>query len=158
MTAKAAAPRTAARKREIRGIMGLHLKPRYDNTDLRIVFDVETQRIIENSPLQHFVRAFRLIQSVTRPTYAQSNDLKVRFMWLDTDVVETFWDIVVATKQDREASIAGLKKIFPVSGISCYLSMLHAGGLDSLASHDGALSQLGRMPMTLGHFLPSVGA
>lgn len=104
--------------------MGLHLKPRDDDEDLSIVFDVEIQRIVFFKGEQSLTELYPRLEidpdvllSVTRPKYAQSKQLKVRFMWLDTDVVETFLDILVDTKKDCQELIARLKNLTTFSEI-----------------------------------------
>lgn len=106
------------------GILGLHLKPRHDDAHLSIVFDVETRRIVFYKGEKSLTALYPNLEinpdallSVTRPTYNQSKQLKVRFMWLDNDAVETFLDILVATKQDCRELIAGLKKLTTFSEI-----------------------------------------
>ena len=106
------------------GIMGLHLEPRRDGEDLSIVFDVETQRIVFFKREQSLTELYPGLEinpdallSVTRPKYAQSKQLKVRFMWLDADVAETFLDILVATKKDCQELIARLKNLTTFSEI-----------------------------------------
>ena len=54
---------------------------------------------------------------MTRPTYVQAKQLRVRFMWLNTDAEETFLDIVVATKQDCQDLIARLRNLTSFSVI-----------------------------------------
>ena len=129
--AKSVAPRADDNKRgswkvpiKSVGIMGLHLKPRHDDEDLSIVFDVETQRIVFLKGEQSLTELYPGLEinpdallSVTRPKYAQSKQLKVRFMWLDNDVVETFLDILVGTKKECQELIAGLKDLTTFSEI-----------------------------------------
>ena len=105
-------------------ITGLHLKPRNEGTDMSIVFDVEAQRIVLYKGQKSLTALYSDLEidpeallSVTRPTYAQSKQLKVRFMWLNTDAEEAFLDIIVATKQDCRELIAGLKNLTSFSEI-----------------------------------------
>lgn len=106
------------------GILGLNLKPRHEEAHLSIVFDVETRRIVFYNGEQSLTALYPGLEinpdallSVTRPTYNQLKDLKVRFMWLDTDAVETFLDILVATKKDCRELVAELKKLTSFSEI-----------------------------------------
>lgn len=106
------------------GIMGLHLKPRYEGTDLSIVFDAETQRLVFYKGQRSLTALYSDLEinpeallSVTRPTYTQSKHLKVRFMWQDPDGEESFLDIMVATKQDCRELVARLKGVTSFSEI-----------------------------------------
>ncbi|CAD6583071.1 MAG: hypothetical protein ASARMPRED_001216 [Alectoria sarmentosa] len=106
------------------GIMGLHLKPRCEGTDLSIVFDVETQRLVFYKGQRSLTALYSDLEinleallSVTRPTYTQSKHLKVRFMWQDPDGEESFLDIMVATKQDCRELVARLKGVTSFSEI-----------------------------------------
>lgn len=105
-------------------ITGLHLKPRNEGTDMSIVFDVEAQRIVFYKGQQSLTALYSDLEidpeallSVTRPTYVQSKQLKVRFTWLNTDAEEAFLDIIVATKQDCRELIARLKNLNSFSEI-----------------------------------------
>ncbi len=91
---------------------------------MSIGFDVETQRILFYKGQQSLTALYSDLEvnpeallSVTRPTYSQSKQLKVRFMWLNTDGEETFLDIIVATKQDCRELIAKLKNLTSFSEI-----------------------------------------
>lgn len=106
------------------GIMGLHVKPRYDDADLSIAFDVVTQRVVFYKGQQSLTALYpgleivpEALLSVTRPAYTQSKQLRVRFTWLDTDAEESFLDIMVATKQDCRVLIARLKNLTSFSEI-----------------------------------------
>ncbi|CAF9919531.1 hypothetical protein IMSHALPRED_004649 [Imshaugia aleurites] len=100
------------------GIMGLHLKPKDVETNMNIVFDQETHRIVFDHGQNSLTALYpdleinpEALLSITRPKYSQSKDLKVRFMWLDTDAEETFLDIMVATKQKCRELIAKVKAL-----------------------------------------------
>ena len=106
------------------GIMGLHLKPRYNETELSIVFDVETQRCVFVKGQQSLTALYPELEidpetllCVTRPTYKQSKNLNVRFSWLDAQRKKTFLDIIVATKQDCRELISRLKALTSFSGV-----------------------------------------
>ena len=105
------------------GIMGLHLRPRYDETELSIVFDVETQRCVFVKGQQSLTALYPELEidpeallCVTRPTYKQSKNLNVRFSWLDAQKKKTFLDIMVATKQDCRELISRVKALTSFSG------------------------------------------
>lgn len=106
------------------GTMGLHLKPRYNETELSIVFDVETQRCVFFKGQQSLTALYPELEidpetllCVTRPTYKQPRNLNVRFSWLDAQRKRTFLDIVVATKQDCRDLISRLKALTSFSGV-----------------------------------------
>ena len=106
------------------GIMGLHLVPRYNETELSIVFDVETQRCVFFKGQQSLTAQYPELEidpeallCVTRPTYKQSKNLNMRFSWLDAQRKKTFLDITVATKQDCRDLISRLKALTSFSGV-----------------------------------------
>ena len=106
------------------GVMGLHLKPRYDETELTIVFDIKTQRCVFFNGQQSLTALYSELEidpeallSVTRPTYKQSKNLNVRFTWLDAQGKETFLDVMVATKQDCRELISRMKTLTSFSGV-----------------------------------------
>ena len=106
------------------GIMGLHLIPRYNETELSIVFDVDTQRCVFFKGQQSLTAQYPELEidpetllCVTRPTYKQSKNLNVRFSWLDEQGKQTFLDIMVATKQDCRDLISRLKTLTSFSGV-----------------------------------------
>ena len=106
------------------GVMGLHLKPRCNETELSIVFDIETQRCVFFTGQQSLTALYSELKidpeallSVTRPTYKQSKNLNVRFTWLDAQGKETFLDIMVATKQDCRELISRMKTLTSFSEV-----------------------------------------
>ena len=106
------------------GIMGLHLIPRYNETELSVVFDVDTQRCVFFKGQQSLTAQYpelaidpEALLCVTRPTYKQSKNLNVRFSWLNAEGKETFLDIMVATKQDCRDLISRLKTLTSFSGV-----------------------------------------
>lgn len=117
-------------------ILGLHLKPKDDDTDMSIAFDAETQRVVFYKGQVSLTALYSDLEispetllSVTRPTYAQSKHLKVRFMWLNTGGEEKFLDIMVATKQDCRELIARMK------GVTSFSENLSSEDVASFLSH-----------------------
>ena len=105
------------------GIMGLYLKPRSNETELSIVFDVETKRCVFFKGQQSLTALYPELEidpeallCVTRPTYKQSKNLNVRLFWLDAQGEEAFLDIMVATKQDCRDFISRLKTLTSFTG------------------------------------------
>lgn len=106
------------------GTMGLHVKTRHAEADMNMVFDIETREIVFMHGQQSLTALYpdlkidpEALVSVTRPTYHQSKDLKVRFMWLNTVAEETFLDVTMATKQDCQYLIARLKGLTSFSEV-----------------------------------------
>lgn len=106
------------------GTMGLRLKPRQVETKLNIVFDDEAQRIVFYQGQISLTALYSNLEinpetllTITRPNYTQSKDLKIRFMWLDTNAEETFVDVMVATKQECRELIARVRALTSLSEI-----------------------------------------
>lgn len=106
------------------GTLGLHVMPRQAEANMNIVYDVESRRIIFVHGQQSLTALYpalaidpEALLSVTRPTFTQSKDLKIRFMWLNTDAEEIFLDVTVATKQDCRYLIARLRDLTSFSEI-----------------------------------------